>query len=93
MSGAKTGTQPKYDRTVVGQVLFLEILTSHPNCMTIAELVDRITSDSGDDNEVETARAAMRELRETGLVTYCGDAELVEPTQAALHAHALSSTL
>ena len=93
MSGARTGSQPKYNRVVVGQVLFLEILNNHPNCMTVAELVDRITADPGDYSEVETAHAAIRELRETGLVTYCDDAELVEPTRAALHAHILSSTL
>lgn len=93
MSGAKTGVHPKYNRAIVGQVLLLEILNSHPTCLTVAELVDRITSDPGDANEVETARTAIRELRETGLVTYCDDAEVVEPTQAALHVHTLSSTL
>jgi len=93
VSRARAGTQPKYDRAVVGQVLLLEILNNHPRCMTVAELVDRTTADPGDYSEVETARAAIRELRETDLVTYCDDAELVEPTQAALHAHTLSSTL
>lgn len=93
MSGGKGGTQPKYNRAVVGQVLLLEIVNSHPTCLTVTELVDQITSDPSDHSEVETARAAIRELRETGLVTYCDDAELVEPTQAALHAHTLSSTL
>lgn len=93
MSRAKTGTQPKYNRTIVGQVLLLEVMNNHPRCMTVVELIDRITSDRGDHSEVETARTAIRELRETGLITYCDDAELVEPTQAALHAHTLSSTL
>jgi hypothetical protein len=93
VSGGKAGTQPKYNRAVVGQVLLLEILNNHPTCMTFAELVDRVTADPRDHSEVETARAAIRELRETGLVTYCDDAELVEPTRAALHAHTLSSTL
>jgi hypothetical protein len=93
VSREKTGTQPKYNRAVVGQVLLLQVLNNHPTCITVTELVERITGDSGDYSEVETARAAIGELREAGLVTYCDDAELVEPTQAALHAHTLSSTL
>lgn len=93
MSGRKIGAQPKYDRAVVGQALLLEIMKSHPRCLTVSELVDQIASDSGDYSEVETVRTAIRELRQTGLVRYCDDDELVEPTQAALHVHTLSSTL
>jgi hypothetical protein len=93
VSKGKSGTQPKYNRAVVGHVLLVEILKNHPTCMTVGELIDRIIADSGDRGEVETARTAIQELRETGLITYCDEAELVEPTQAALHAHALSSTV
>jgi hypothetical protein len=93
VSKAKAGTQPKYDRAIVGQMLLLELVNGDTRCLSIGELVDRITADQNDPSEVETARAAIRELRETGLITYCDDAELVEPTPAALHAHALSSTL
>jgi hypothetical protein len=89
----KGGAHPKYNRAIVGQVLLMQILNKHPTCMTVAELVDRTIADSGDASEVETARAAIRELRQTGLIRYCDDDELVEPTQAALHAHTLSSTL
>lgn len=93
MSRVKGATHPKYNRAVVGQVLLLEIVNSHPRCMTVAELFDRVVADTDDSREVETAHAAIRELRKTGLVTSCDDAELVEPTEAALHAHSLSSTL
>lgn len=93
MSEAETSTHPKYNRAIVGQMLLLELVNGATRCRTVAELVDRITADPDDPSEVETARAAIRELRETGLVTYCDDAQLVEPTKAALHAHALSLTL
>lgn len=93
MSKVMGRTQPRYNRAVVGQMLLLELVKGDTRCLSIAELVDRITADPSDLSEIETARAAIRELRETGLVTYCDDAELVEPTPAALHAHALSLTL
>lgn len=68
-------------------------MNSHPTCLTVPELIDRIVSDSDDHREVETVRIAVRELRQTGLIRHCDDDELVEPTQAALHAHTLFSTL
>lgn len=81
-------TPPKYDPTKVGQALLFEVFEQHPAHLTVEELVLRIVGDSDDDREIEIATRAVRELRRSGLVQY-GDDEIVEPTPAALHAHAL----
>jgi hypothetical protein len=80
----------QYDPNVVGHAILLAVFASHPERLTVDELVGRVAS-RRDEREVETAAAVLRELRASGLVRYSDDDQLVEPTQAALHARALFS--
>jgi hypothetical protein len=93
MSAANAGTQPKYNRAVVGQAVLLEIIDHHPVRLTVTELVGRIVSDRDDFGEIKQRVLLFANCKQTGLVRYRDDDELVEPTQAALHAHTLSLTL
>lgn len=86
---ADAKTPPKYNPKLVEETMLIEIIEQHPTRLTVGELVSRIAADPGDDQEVETATAAIRNLRRSALVCYRDDDELVEPTQAALHAYAL----
>jgi hypothetical protein len=61
-----------------------EVIELHPDHLTPSELVSKLSGER--DEEVEL-RDAIRELKNSGLVQYSGDA--VAPTPAALHAHAL----
>lgn len=80
---------PKYDPKLVEETMLIEIIEQHPTRLTVGELVSRIVADPDDSREVETATEAIRSLRRSTLIRYRGDDELVEPTQAALRAHAL----
>jgi DNA-binding transcriptional ArsR family regulator len=78
----------KYDSIAVGRALLFEVIARDAKRPKITELVGTVVGDQGDDKEVETARRALRELREAALIA-CGDDERVEPTRAALHADRL----
>jgi aryl-alcohol dehydrogenase-like predicted oxidoreductase len=82
-------TPPKYNPKLVEHAILVEVIEQHPSRLTIRELTLRIVSDPDDSTEVETATDAIRDLRRSGLVRYRNDDQLVEPTQAALRAHAL----
>lgn len=86
---ADAKTPPKYSPKLVEETMLIEIIEQHPLRLTVGELVLRIVADPDDNREVETAKEAIRNLRRSGLARYRDDDELVEPTQAALHAHAL----
>jgi hypothetical protein len=66
-----------------------EVIEQLPARLTVGELSLRIVNDPDDGMEVETTIHAIRDLRRSGLIRYRGEGEVVEPTQAALHAHAL----
>lgn len=82
-------TLPKYDHERVGEAILFEVIEQHPTRLTIEEIMLRIVADSDDTAEVQTASEATLDLRRSGLVRYRNDDRLVEPTQAALRAHAL----
>jgi hypothetical protein len=82
-------TSPKYDREKVGEAILFEVIEQHPTRLSVEEIMLRIVSDSDDTAEVQTAGEAMLDLRRSGLVRFRNDDRLVEPTQAALRAHAL----
>jgi hypothetical protein len=82
-------TSPKYDREKVGEAILFEVIEQHPTRLTVDEIMLRIVADSDDTAEVQTATEAALDLRRSGLVRYRNDDRLVEPTQAALRAHAL----
>jgi hypothetical protein len=84
-----TATPPKYNPTLVGETILIEIIEQHPTRLTVDELALRIVSDPDDSGEVEAATDAIRDLRRACLVRYRNDDRLVEPTQAALRAHEL----
>lgn len=81
-------TPPKYDVAVVEAVLLKEAVELHPRSPTDTELWSRIVGDTEDTREVETAKQAIRSLREIGLLVDRED-EIVEPTRAALRAVSL----
>jgi hypothetical protein len=81
-------TSPKYNRAVVAQVMLEEAVELHPRLLTARELSLRIIADPEDRREVETAMQAIRDLRQSGLFADRVD-EVVEPTEAAVHAVAL----
>lgn len=93
MSGAAAivgrATPPKYDPTLVEQVILEEAIELHPQRLTVGELSLRIVSDPEDSMEVETATHAIRDLRRSGLLRYRNDDEVVEPTHAAFRAAAI----
>lgn len=93
MSTAETRMPPKYDPRAVGQAALFEVIQNHPASLTVEELVGRIASDPDDFGEVDAVREAVRDLRRAGLARYRDADQVVEPTQAALRAHALFSAL
>ncbi|MGC1853653.1 MAG: hypothetical protein WA687_14615 [Solirubrobacterales bacterium] len=80
---------PKYKARPVERVILQEAIELHPQQLTVGALALRIVADPSDRREVQTATRAIRSLRQVGLIDYRADDELVEPTPAALHAHAL----
>ena len=86
---ADASTPPKYNPALVEQVILEEAIGLHPQRLTIGELSLRIVADPDDGREVETATDAIRDLRRSGLFRYRNDDQVVEPTYAALRAHAL----
>ena len=86
--GGERETPPKYDVATV-EAVFLEVAAElHPQHLTATDLSLRIVGHPDDGREVETAAEAIRNLREFGLFRLRDD-EIVEPTPAALRAHAL----
>lgn len=90
---SERGTSPKtpvqYDPEKVGAALLYEIAERHPERLTFDGLVQSIVADPHDRREVETAGKAIRKLWTADLVRWREDGKVVEPTQAALYAHAL----
>lgn len=79
---------PKYNLAVVESVVLEIAAELHPQHLTARDLSLRIVGDPDDPKEVQTAAQAIRNLREFGLFRDRND-EIVEPTQAALHAFGL----
>ncbi|HXS45920.1 MAG TPA: hypothetical protein VN756_00485 [Solirubrobacterales bacterium] len=88
MTGDKADL-PQYNLSTVMQVILEEAIEVHPRCLTIGALCQRIVVDPKDNREVETAKQAVRELRQSGLFSYKDDDQVVEPTPAARQAFAL----
>jgi hypothetical protein len=82
-------TSPKYNVAIVEQVILEEAVELHPQRVTVDELSLKIVTDPDDSREVETARQAIRGLRDAGLFAYDDDDEVVEPTVPAIRAYAL----
>jgi len=80
----------KYDTVAVAQALLFEVIAQDRGNLTTDELVGRIVVNPDDSREVTTAKKALRDLCESGLLE-CG-ADQVEPTRAALHANSLFGT-
>lgn len=84
-------TPPKSDSLFqrVRRALLCEAVVSHPVILTVDQLVERtVVANRHNDGEKILARQAIRDLRQRGLLQD-GAGKAVEPTQAALHAHAL----
>jgi hypothetical protein len=81
-------TPPNYDVATVEAVILEVAAELHPDHLTDSDLSLRIVGDPDDAREIETAAAAIRNLREFGLFDACQDG-IVVPTQAALQACAL----
>jgi hypothetical protein len=86
---ADATSSPVYDPELVEHAVLLEVIELHPARLTVAELSLRIVTDPEDRMEVETITHAIRDLRRSGLLRYRSDDQVVEPTHAALQAHAL----
>jgi hypothetical protein len=80
---------PKYNLALVKQVVLDDVIELYPQRLTVAELALRIVSDPDDSREVEIVAEAIRDLRRSGLFRYRNHDQVVEPTHAALEAHAL----
>lgn len=83
------GTSPKYNRPVVTQAILEAAVELHPRVLTARELSLRIIADPEDRREVDTARQAIDDLKQSGLFANRDDDGVAEPTAAALHAVAL----
>ena len=81
-------TWPKYDPEKVGGALLFEIVDHYPSYFRIEELFGRVVADRKDAREWGAASAALRRLRQAGLIDY-GFQGVVEPTEAARLAHSL----
>jgi hypothetical protein len=77
---------PVYRPKLVEDALLGVAVNLHPARLTIHELSLKVATDPHDGEEIETITEAIRELRRCGLFRYRNDDEVVEPTQAALHA-------
>jgi len=88
MTGDKADP-PQYNLSTVMQVILEEAIEVHPLGLTIDALCRRIVVDPNDTREAETAKRAVRELRQSGLFSYEEGDQVVEPTPAALQAAAL----
>lgn len=82
-------SSPAYDSRAVARAIIEEVLLRRPEQLTVAELRQKIVGDPDDEREVETALEAIRNLRESGLIRYRDDDQLVEPTHAVLRYVAL----
>jgi hypothetical protein len=83
------GTPPKYNPRLVERVILELAVRVHPRRLAVDELAMKIVCDPDDIREVETAVWAIHQLRESGLFDFADGDQLVEPTRAALRAHAL----
>jgi hypothetical protein len=72
------------DPKQVELAVLLEVVELHPNHLTSAELVVKL---SGERDEQEELKAAIRRLKDSGLLRGTGD--VVAPTDAALRAAAI----
>jgi hypothetical protein len=72
------------DPKQVELAVLLEVVELHPDHLTPGELVMKL---SGERDEKEELRDAIRSLEDSGLLRCIGDA--VAPTDAAVHATAL----
>jgi hypothetical protein len=79
-------TPPVYRPNLVEAALLAEVVDLHPARLTVHELSLKVAADPHDRREIETITDGVRELRRCGLLRYRNDDEVVEPTQAALHA-------
>jgi hypothetical protein len=86
---AGRASSPAYDAQVVARAILEEVLLRRPDRLTVAELRQKVVGDPDDEREVETALEAIHYLRESGLIRYRDDDQLVEPTQAVLRYVAL----
>jgi hypothetical protein len=77
-------TPPQYDPTTVARLILEEAAELYPRHLTAHELSRRIIVDPDDSREVETATNAIRSLRQSGLLSYGDEDEVVVPTPAAL---------
>jgi radical SAM superfamily enzyme YgiQ (UPF0313 family) len=84
-------TWPKYNRPIVAQAILEAAVELHPKLLTARELSLKIIADPEDRREVETARRAIDDLKQSGLFADRDDDEIAEPTAPALHAVALLS--
>jgi hypothetical protein len=83
---ADTTTPPAYRPKLVEAALLVEAVNQHPARLRIDELSLKVAADPHDSREIETIAEAILELRRCGLFRYRNDDEVVEPTQAAIHA-------
>lgn len=72
------------DSAQVELVVLHEIVDLHPDHLSPAELILRL---SGERDEAEEIKEAIGELKASGLCRYLG--EVVAPTHAALRAYAI----
>lgn len=76
------------DLTQIEGAVFSEIVHLHPARLTLSELVLRM-ADGQDGSECVSIHDSVQALKRSGLVRQSG--ETIEPTYAALRAHALLS--
>lgn len=81
------GSDDHEEDTQAECVVLQEVLTLHPDHLTIPELILKVALDPEDHAEAETIAHAIRDLRASGLVRCVGG--IVEPTHAALRFAAL----
>lgn len=80
---------PKYDVSLVAQVILEVAVELHPQRLKPRDLALRVIGDPEDGREMKTAASAISSLRQWGLFSYKNDVEVVEPTRAALRAVSL----
>jgi hypothetical protein len=83
---------PEYDVAKVEAVMLEVVAELHPRHLNARNLSLSIVNEASDEREVETARLAIENLRESGLFEKRGD-QIVEPTPAALRAVALLTSV
>jgi hypothetical protein len=83
----KASRQPAPHHRELEQALLCDVISCGRHRLTVDQLVSR-NADPADHMAMASVYCAIRDLRRTGLLHY-GSEEIVEATQAALHAHAL----